>query len=201
MLLGMSKKAKELNSPSSEIHSVAITSLKGDDQNAREHPERNLEAIETSLKKFGQQKPIIVLKNGTVICGNGVFETAKKLGWTHIDVIYSKLNATDAKAFALADNRSSELSMWNPEILDASLKELSQEGYDLTDIGFADGDIAEIVGKDTWEANEDDENAAEVEYIEKIVVSLTDMKLRSLLTNEIKAIVKKNKWQEYVTIT
>jgi hypothetical protein len=48
-----------------------IDGLKLDPANARLHNERNLNAIKASLNKFGQQKPIVALPDGTVIAGTG----------------------------------------------------------------------------------------------------------------------------------
>ena len=43
-----------------------IAELTHDPANARSHPERNLDAIKESLSRFGQQKPIVVARDGTV---------------------------------------------------------------------------------------------------------------------------------------
>jgi ParB-like chromosome segregation protein Spo0J len=66
------------------IETVPIDSVRLDDQNARKHPDRNVKAITDSLVRFGQQKPIVAMEDGTVIAGNGTYAAAKALGWTEI---------------------------------------------------------------------------------------------------------------------
>ncbi len=94
-------------SPDLERLAVDIAELHGDPRNARKHDERNIAAIVSSLREFGQQKPIIALQDGTVIAGNGTLEAATKLGWKRIAVVRFA-DADKARAYAIADNRSSE---------------------------------------------------------------------------------------------
>lgn len=54
-----------------KIELVPISSVKQDPKNARSHGDRNLAAITTSLKTFGQQKPIVVGRDGVVIVFSG----------------------------------------------------------------------------------------------------------------------------------
>lgn len=114
-----------------------ITELALDPNNARKHSEKNLEAIATSLTKFGQRKPIVV-HNGVVIAGNGTLSAAKSLGWTEITVseVPSEWDAETAKAYALADNRTAELAEWDESILAEQLFEMVDSGWDITDLGF-----------------------------------------------------------------
>lgn len=132
-----------MNTPSIDrIERVAITDLQLDAENARKHPERNLRAIADSLVRFGQQKPIVALEDGTVIAGNGTFAAAKTLGWTEILVAYTSLTAQEARAFAIADNRTSELAAWDDEILRSQLDEISQFDSSLLNAaGYAEEEL------------------------------------------------------------
>lgn len=103
-----------------------IDSIKPDPKNARKHPERNLEAIRESYRKFGQQRPIIVDRNNVIRAGNGQWEAAKSLGWKSIAVLYTDLEGDALAAFALADNRTSELSAWDDAKLAEALAELPE---------------------------------------------------------------------------
>ena len=119
------------------LETVAIESLNLDPNNARKHSRRNLDAIAASLNKFGQRKPIVV-HNGTVIAGNGTLEAAKSLGWTEIGITRcpDDWDADTAKAFALADNRSSELAEWDDLVLANQLLDLDGMGWDIEALGF-----------------------------------------------------------------
>ena len=120
-----------------KLETVAIESLTLDPNNARKHSKKNLDAIAASLDKFGQRKPIVV-HNGVVIAGNGTLEAAKTLGWKEIGVSVcpADWDADTAKAYALADNRSSELAEWDDKILSTQLLDLDTAGWDITKLGF-----------------------------------------------------------------
>jgi len=127
------------------LETVAIESLNLDPNNARRHSKKNLDAISASLNKFGQRKPIVV-HNGVVIAGNGTLEAAKSLGWNEISITRCPDNwdADTAMAYALADNRSSELAEWGDDVLAAQLKELDERGWDLSDLGFTSKEFEDI---------------------------------------------------------
>lgn len=139
----MAKKTEWHGSDSLRGSTREIAKLTPDPKNARLHDERNLDAIRASLKKFGQQKPIIVDKKGLVVAGNGTLEAAKSLGWTHIAVVESNLKGLDLRAFAIADNKTAELAEWNYEQLSGQLRELKAAMPDtpLDFTGFADFEI------------------------------------------------------------
>lgn len=117
---------------------IKISKLQLDPTNARKHSDKNLEAIESSLKLFGQRKPIVVTGANIVIAGNGTLEAAKSLGWSEIVVAYtpSDWSYEDARAYALADNRTAELAEWDNDKLAMQLIELDAVGYELDDVGF-----------------------------------------------------------------
>lgn len=80
----------------------------------------NVDAIMASYKEFGQVKPIVVHSGEdgyTVIAGNHQLEAAKRLGWDKIAAVVLDADEKKAVAFALADNRTSELGHTDPELL------------------------------------------------------------------------------------
>ena len=120
------------------IENVSIASLSFDSTNARKHDAKNLRAIEGSLSKFGQRKPIVVTGGNVVVAGNGTLEAAKNLGWSQIDIVRIPFDWTPemVKAYALADNRTAELAEWDAKILADQLIELDAEGWDVAEFGF-----------------------------------------------------------------
>lgn len=125
-----------------QVRNVPISTLVFDPTNVRQHDEKNLEAIQNSLEKFGQRKPIVVAKSNTgdtvVVAGNGTLKAAQTLGWKTIDVvdIPADWTADQIKAFAIADNRTAELASWDDQLLASSLIELDAVGWDLRELGF-----------------------------------------------------------------
>ena len=125
-----------------------IDSLKFDPKNARKHDNKNIDAIKGSLTKFGQQKPIVIDKNNVIVAGNGTVMAAKDLGWEHVNVVISELDSTHLKAYALADNKSSELAVWDDTILKETLASLSLLDFNIEDIGFELSDMDFEIGLD-----------------------------------------------------
>lgn len=121
-----------------KLETIAITKLTPDPENARQHDETNLKAIEGSLREFGQRKPIVISQTNVIVAGNGTVEAAKRLGWTDIQAVRvpADWDANRIKAFALADNRTAELADWNEQVMAAQLLELSEAGFDIEEFGF-----------------------------------------------------------------
>lgn len=125
-----------------EYELVSVDSIVLDPANARLHPEKNLEAIKGSLARFGQQKPILVCRaNRIVIAGNGTLTAARELGWADIRVRWTDLSGPEATAYALADNRTSELAEWDFSVLGTQLKSLTDYGIEIGDFGFEANDF------------------------------------------------------------
>lgn len=114
---------------------LPIDTLVPDPRNARLHPDRNIAAIAASLAEFGQNKPAI-LHDGIVRAGNGMLLAARSLDWTHLAAMPAEhLSSEQATAYAIADNKTSDLSQWDYEELAALFKDMPQALLDAT--GFA----------------------------------------------------------------
>lgn len=127
-----------------KVEKVKVTSLTMDPENARKHSQRNLDAIAGSLATFGQRRPLVVW-DGIVIAGNGTLEAAKSLGWETIEITRVPADWThdQARAYALADNRTAELADWDGVELLSSLQMLDDDllhatGFDAADIASLD---------------------------------------------------------------
>ena len=119
------------------VESVLIDDLELDPVNARKHDDKNLKAIAESLKQFGQRKPIVVWGR-TVVAGNGTLVAARSLGWREISVARVPDDWDEARvmAYALADNRSAELAVWDEQVLSEQLKQLELADWDVEALGF-----------------------------------------------------------------
>jgi ParB family chromosome partitioning protein len=126
-----------------KLTTTKIADLSLDPSNVRKHSRRNLDAIKASLRKFGQQKPIVVDAKGIVLAGNGTLTAAQELGWTEIQIVRTELAGVEATAFAIADNRTAELAEWEDSLNDV-LKSLQDEGVDLADLGYSPEDIGQF---------------------------------------------------------
>jgi len=157
-----------------KIEQVAISDLMPDPNNVRTHDEKNINAIKASLESFGQQKPIVVNAEGTVIAGNGTMQAAADLGWTHIDVVRSDLEGEAARAFGIADNRTAELAIWDDAELATALEALRSSDVDLfAASGFSDKDLDQILrDQKNGDAEEDIDESALMELQYRVVVEV-----------------------------
>jgi hypothetical protein len=131
-----------------KLETLRLDDLANDPNNARRHDTKNLDAIKGSLSQFGQRKPIVIQGN-IVIAGNGTLEAARQLGWNEIQAVRvpDDWTADQAKAFALADNRTAELATWDHAALSSQILELQEVSYPVADLGF---DLPELPTDDLW---------------------------------------------------
>lgn len=123
---------------------IDLTSLVVDPANARIHPPNNITALSASLRVYGQRKPVVVNRRNMVIeAGNGTYEAAKALGWSHIAAVMVDDDSMTATGFAIADNRTAELAEWDKETLGRLLGELDDVDEELQ--GMVD-ELAAAVG-------------------------------------------------------
>lgn len=91
----------------------------------------DVDAVAKSLAAFGQRKPIVARRDGTVIAGNHTLQAARQLGWPKIAVVWVDDDDTTAKAFALADNRTAELGTYDDQLLADLIAEVHNADPDL----------------------------------------------------------------------
>jgi ParB-like chromosome segregation protein Spo0J len=130
-----------------KLETVGIETLSPDPANVRKHGQRNMDAIKASLRRFGQQKPIVVDAKGIVLAGNGTLAAARELGWREIQIVRTELTGSQATAFGIADNRSAELAEWDEKLADV-LASLKAEDFPLEEIGFDLADLGKLLPPD-----------------------------------------------------
>lgn len=123
---------------------VPIDEVEEDPKNARRHPDPNLDAIKRSIDAHGQLKPI-VCKGRRILAGNGTRRAMKALGWNAIArvPVPESMSDSEAIAFAIADNKTTDLSEWDFEELSQLFKELPTELHPLT--GFEPFEIEPLL--------------------------------------------------------
>ncbi len=106
-----------------KIQKISINDIKMYENNPRNNDEA-VKYVANSIKKFGFKVPVIIDKNHTIIAGHTRFKAAKKLNIENLPF----------KAFRLADNKVSEFSDWNFELLNQELAKLTD--FQMSDFGF-----------------------------------------------------------------
>lgn len=103
-------------------------------KNAKKHPQKQVEQIAESIKRFGMNQPIVVDKDGVIIVGHGRYQALQHLGWEVKPEYVKKLeNLTpeEVAAYRLADNKLNE-SEWDMDLVIEELKDLDDDLVDLT---------------------------------------------------------------------
>lgn len=119
-----------------KIEYLPIDSLQAYENNARKHGEEDVGAIAASIREFGFDDPIGVWHD-TIVEGHGRLLAAKQLGMTEVPVIrLDHLTDEQRRAYALAHNRTAELSGWDFAIRDEELAKIAE--IDMSAFGFAD---------------------------------------------------------------
>lgn len=131
---------------------TSIKDLKSDHKNARKRTDRSASLIKESLERYGAARSIVIDEDNRILAGNGTIEGAKAAGIKNLRVIETDgaeiiavkrtgLSEEEKVGLALADNRTSDLSDWDADML----KQLSEE----QDIApwFEEDDLAEILGE------------------------------------------------------
>ena len=105
--------------------------------NARRHHDEDVDAIVKSIERFGFNDPIGIWKENIIVEGHGRLLAAEKLKMERVPVIrLDKLSDEERRAYALAHNKTAELSDWNPDALKLELESI--EDIDMGDFGFID---------------------------------------------------------------
>jgi len=137
-----------------KIEIVKLENLKPNEVNTRQHSDFDIQNLVKSISKYGFTNPIIANKEGIILCGNGRFEAAKRLNLKEVPVFYTDMSEEDAKAYAIMDNRSAELSSWNLNYLLPQLESLNLDGL-LEFTGFSEKDLKDLNKQFEIEKNKD----------------------------------------------
>ena len=144
---------------------TSINDLKQDHKNARKRTNQSAELIQESIKRYGAARSIVIDEDNRILAGNGTIEGAKQAGIKNVRIIETDgseiiavkrtgLTEHEKVGLALADNRTSDLSDWDAEML----HQLSEE-HDVSP-WFEEEDLAEIIGDDS-ESTPAADNAAD----------------------------------------
>lgn len=123
-----------------KVENVDISKIRGYSQNAKNHPESQIQQIAQSIRKFGFNNPVLVDENLEIIAGHGRFAAATMMGLEKIPAIrLTHLSEAQKRSYRLADNKIAENGGWSVELLKLELSdlEISCEGVDITDTGFS----------------------------------------------------------------
>lgn len=145
-----------------KIEYVGIDSIQPYENNARSHGKEDVKAIVKSIEEFGFNDPIGVWNN-QIVEGHGRLLAAKELGMKEVPIIrLDELTDEQRKAYALAHNKTAELSDWDFDVLASELQEITD--IDMTEFGFFIPEISSSENEEDPEELFDDIEKLETHY-------------------------------------
>lgn len=148
------------NEHNHQIDYVDVNALKPYANNAKKHPQKQVNQIAASIRQFGFISPVIIDENFEIIAGHGRWEAAKLLGLKKLPVIQvGNLTAAEVKAYRLADNQLTLNTGYDETLLKVEIKaliELEPE-FELETIGFETAQIDVLLTEDASDKDPADE--------------------------------------------
>jgi ParB-like chromosome segregation protein Spo0J len=134
-----------------KIEYLSLNELKPYEKNARKHQKDDLSTIKASIKEFGMSDPIGVWgENNIIVEGHGRYMACKELGIESVPVIHlDHLSDEQRRAYALAHNKTAEMSQWDFDLLGSELDDILD--IDMSDFGFdlnLDNEEQEVIEDD-----------------------------------------------------
>lgn len=91
------------------------------------------------------------------MCGHTRYQAAKRLNLDTIPIIKAcDLTPAQEKAYRIADNKTSEYSKWDNELLSIELETLQDLDFDLDLTGFEEWEIAQLFTNEEYEPINDE---------------------------------------------
>lgn len=116
----------------------------------KKNPRNNKAAVpyvKKSIEEFGFKVPIIIDSNNEIVAGHTRYLAAKELEMQEIPCVRADdLTPEQIKAFRIADNKVSEFSTWDIDLLAGELEgitELDMSAFGFEDIAPAEAEIEE----------------------------------------------------------
>ena len=132
--------------PAAKVEIWPVERLTANPRNARVHSPEQIEQIRASLREFGWTMPVLVRENGKLIAGHGRLEAAKLEGIKEVPTIVARgWTEAQCRAYAICDNKLTEASHWNEELLRLELGDLQATGFDLALTGFDQDELDRLL--------------------------------------------------------
>ena len=154
-----------------------------------------LDAIELSIEEYGFTNPILVNEEKVILAGHTRREAAILAGLEKVPyIVVDGLTEAQQKAYRLADNKLSELSIWDEDLLKEELEDLLDEDYDISLTGFSDVDLTDLL--------KDEEDLEDIEPEEpkekKTTLPMLRFGSNSVRITQDELIMLSNRYTEYV---
>lgn len=131
-----------------QIKQIQIESLVPYDKNPRIN-ENAVEKVQRSIERFGFNQPIVTNQDLVICVGHTRWKAAQKAGLKSVPVYVRNMSESEFIAYNIADNRTSEESKWDDELLGELMRELESLDSELLSFtSFTDSEIDALLDND-----------------------------------------------------
>lgn len=114
--------------------------------NPRNNDGEAVDKVAASIHEYGFNVPIVIDKDNVIIAGHTRYKAANKLKYKKVPCIRAEhLSPAQVKAYRLADNKVSEYSSWDDDMLALELEQLQELDFELDLTGFDDDEISKLL--------------------------------------------------------
>lgn len=132
--------------PAAAVSMRRVEDLRAYEGNARTHSDEQVAQLAASIREWGWTVPVLVDEAGTIIAGHGRVMAARQLGIAEVPcMVAAGWSDARKRAYVIADNRLAENAGWDQEILAAEMRAIAEGDFDLSLVGFADDEIADLL--------------------------------------------------------
>lgn len=160
-----------------KLKMVKAGELTQDQENARYHTKHGKAALAGSMEQFGPGRSVVLDGKDVIRAGNSTAKTAAEAGIEDVAVLEvdgTQLVAVqrddwsdeEAVAYAIADNKISDMAQWQEGTLGEQLVALEEAGVAThAELGFTDSEFEKLTTEPTERPDEDAEFAGEASNV------------------------------------
>lgn len=154
-----------------------------------------IDDVVRSIEEYGFTNPILVNEEKVILAGHTRREAAILAGMERVPyIVVDGLTEAQQRAYRLADNKLSELALWDEDLLKEELEDLLDADYDLSLTGFSDVDLTDLL--------KDEEDLEDIEPEEpkekKTTLPMLRFGSNSVRITQDELIMLSNRYNEYV---
>lgn len=134
-------KSKKTTDRKRIVH-LAVADLIPNENNPRQHPALHIRRIANSISAYGFNNPILIREDRTIVAGHGRRLAAIDLGIEKVPcIVLDHLTEEEALAYLLADNKTQEGAITDPDLEARNILALHQAGLDVLLAGYSQTEV------------------------------------------------------------
>lgn len=131
---------------------ISVNDIKEYENNAKEHPDWQIEQIANSIRAFGFNDPLALDEDNQIIEGHGRYLAAKRMAMKKVPCIYLKgLSEDEKRAYIITHNKLTMNTGFDLEVLEYELNSLKVQNFDLGLTGFTNSELDDLLEKSKQE--------------------------------------------------